>query len=457
MASNMVKDLNAVAASRGLGKLTDLDVYNSVVNGMKLKGTLPEYLNGKDFKPYGDELERDPDEFSDYLQSLTRQFGLIFIKYQLAQNPLNYYRRGVMAAGSDIESIVMDIIPQMPYSPFYKDEHGFAQSPFEQNLQNPVVGVYRQVLDTSTPTTIIDTVDTMYFQNLTQFHNFIYARITALINGAIRDDYETSKLTVTQPIADDIMPIYNINNQISANEPDPEKALTKKVVKGIRLLVKKLPYFSNKFNKQGVTQATSLNDVDIIISADASNSIDIDFYGQMFNPENGAINVHKTEIDQFPDIWEYSKDHVVTAADAPYIKIKSQESTFGTYAIGDTIKQGTLARAGAPDAVKVFDGSKIAAIVLDHDAFQIWDNLPTRLTSVVNVRGRYQNVYLNKKTTYAYIKGLNAIAVTVSDNPDGQLEDNDQGSNSSNGSNGSTGSNDSNGTNSSGSATKSSK
>lgn len=454
MASNMVKDLNAVAQSKGTAKLSDYDVYNSVVNGMKQKGSLPEYLVGKDFKPYGSEIVNDPDEFSDYLQSLTRQFGLIFIKYQIAQNPLNYYRRGVMAAGSDIESIVMDIIPQMPYSPFYKDEHGFAQSPFEQNLQNPVVGVYRQVLDTSTPTTIIDTVDTMYFQNLTQFHNFIYARITSLINGAIRDDYETSKLTVTQPIADNIMPAININNTVSANASDSEKALTKKIVKGIRLLVKKLPYFSNKYNKQGVTQATSLNDVDIIISADESNNIDVDFYGQMFNPENASINVHKTEIDQFPDIWEYNKDHVVTPDDAPYLKIKSQDNTFGTYAIGDTIKKGTLARPGAPDATKVFDGSQLVAIVLDHDAFQIWDNLPTRLTSVVNVRGRYQNIYLNKKTTYAYIKGLNAVAITVSDKADGPIEfdpANDSGS-SDNGS----GSNPSN-SGSSSSSTKSSK
>ncbi len=75
--------------------------------------------------------------------------------------------------------------------------------------------------------------------------------------------------------------------------------------------------------------------------------------------------------------------------------------------------KGTLAKANATDATQSLNGDDLAAVVMDRDALQIWDNFATTLTTVPNPRGRYNNVFLNKMTTFALIEGLNCLAITT--------------------------------------------
>lgn len=225
-------------------------------------------------------------------------------------------------------------------------------------------------------------------------------------------------------------------------------------------------YFTRNYNGAGIAQASVVDDIVIIMNLDYSVDIDMDYLGQLFNAENGQdFNIEKIEVDSFPSVWKYSKDHVVDKTDGieGWLSVKGRlgennwtgpggiveypdGDRYGTWYIDEVVPKGHLAKAGAKDAVQVLDGSTVAAVILDRDALQIWDQLPMRLSLVSNPRGRYQNVLLNKKSLFAYIKGLNAMAITVSDKDDGRIEypaiypDDHQGSNGSNGSNGSDGS-----------------
>ena len=414
MASNLVNAFNSVTH----GKFSDTDIFNNVTSNMNDPRDLPTYKAGSDFTPYGQELMTNPDLFNGYLSTLVAQFGVIFQKVSLAQNPLNMFKKGLMPFGSNLESIVYDTVEQKEYNPFFRDAHGHQQSPFEQNLLNPVADTYNETQDISTAVTIVDTVDTQYFQNLAQFHNYVYGKIASLVNGAVLDEYYHTKLTLSKPIADGKMPVVNVNN--SGN-------WLPNFAKEIKSLAKQMRYFSRDHNGAGVNQATLVQNIVVIVPVKYSVDLDMNYFGQLFNPENARdFNVQYVEVDQFPSIWKYTKDHKITADDAAkgYVAVKDGQyaDSYAKYYIGDTIKAGSLAKPGATDAVEVFNGDNLGAVVLDRDALQIWDQLPTTLTTVSNPRGRYNNVFLNKKALFAYITGLNAEGIYVSDKPDGKLD-----------------------------------
>lgn len=405
-------------SEKGNTNVTDADIYSSVVSGMQDPGDLGTYRAGLDFRPYGSELASNEDLLNGYMGSLVRQYGVIFQKVAMAQNPLNLFKRGIMPLNGKIESMVYDTVDPKIYNPFYKDSHGNPQSPFEQSFNDPIGRTYTEEQDISTPTTIIDSVDTEFFQNLDQFHSYLYNRILALVNGAIIDEFKLTKLTLSEPLADNVMPNYNIKRR--SDPAETSKQIAKKILKTARMM----RYFSRDFNGLGINQASVVDDIVVVMNLNYSVDIDMDYFGQLFNPENGQdFRVERKEIDNFPSVWRYTKDHVVTQEDIDkkYADGKIGGS-YGTWYVGDTIKAGALAKAGAPDAEQVLDGDNVAAVILDRDALQVWDKLPLRLSLVSNPRGRYQNVLLNKKTMFAYVEGLNALAITVSDNEDGKVK-----------------------------------
>lgn len=411
MADSAGKSQMASALSKAGGTdVRDSDIYNAVVDKMSNPADLANYQAGSDFKPYGSELASNSNLVNDYLTTLVKQFGMIFQKVALAQNPLNYFKKGVVPFGGQIESILYDTIEQKAFNPNFRDEKGNERSPFEQNWGRVEGRTYQDVQDISTPVTIFDTIDTQYFMTLQQFHTFIWGKITALVNGAVLDEYRYTKLTLSKPIADQKMPTLFLG----------KNADIKSLAKAIKKTAKKMRYFSRDMNALGINQSTLSNDICVIVNVDKSTDLDMDYFGTLFNPETGKdYNVKYIEIDQFPSIWKYTKDHVVTQDDADkgFVDVRSAKNPYGKWSIGDTLKSGTLAKQGATDASEVLNGDKVDAVVLDRDALQVWDQLPTVLTTQNNARGRYTNVFLNKKTLFNYIMGLNALAIVEDDKP----------------------------------------
>lgn len=409
--SKLAKAVSDLADS----KITDGQIYKNVVSNMSDPQDLPTYKAGSDFTPYGRELISNPDLFNGYLSTLVRQYGVIFQRVSLAQNPLRMFKKGLMPFGGDLESIVYDTVEAKQYNPFFRDSKGHKLSPYEQNLLNPEGRTYSDTQDISMPVTIIDTVDTQFFQNLAQFHTYVWGKIASLVNGAVLDEFYHTKLTLSRPIADNVMPVVNIKSGTDE---------TKKLAKTIKSTAMKMRYFRRDLNGAGINQATLVQNIVVIVPVDRSVDLDMDYFGQLFNPENARdFNIQYVQVDSFPSIWKYSKDHVVTQDDADkgYVDVRQPGNNYGHYYVGDTIKKGTLAKAGATDAVQVFDGSKLAGVVLDRDALQIWDQLPTTLSTISNPRGRYNNVFLNKKALFAYIQGLNATGIYISDKDDGKI------------------------------------
>ena len=392
MTSKLTNTVNRVLGT----DVNDADIFNNVRDGMIQKNPayayqLPKYQAGQSFIPWGQTFNTNPQIFNDYLDSLAVKYGVVFQKAFIAQNPLRFFRRGTMPFGGKIETVVYDTIEPKMYRP---DLLSGEDNVFAQNYGRIVGHTYCQYQDIEAANTIVDTQDTMYFQNITQFNDFVYGKITQLVNGAILDEYRQTKEVLAKSYADGMM-------------TDDSAATPKELAQKILYWAKMLRYFSPDNNADGVTQATLVDDLVVIIPAKYNVQLSTDYFANVFNMEQ-VQNEHikYVEIDSFPDIWEYSADHTVTMDDINGRYVSARE-----YKVGDVIPKGNLARVNAPGAVQVLDGDTMGAVILDRDALQLWDSLPLTLSAIANPKKRYTNIFMNKKTALMFVQSLNSKVI----------------------------------------------
>lgn len=391
MASDLARAVNNATGV----SVTDEQIYNNISKDMQ--EPLPMLERGSSFIPTGQTFTAEPRKFYDYMDTVATKYGLVFIANAVAKNPLIMFKRGQIPYGGKIESIVFDIIAPKTYRP---DLIEGKENPFAVEFGRVLGDTYVENMDIESANTILDTQDTMKFQNLEQFHSFVFGKISALVNGAKLQEFFTTKLTVSKAIADGLVTQKTF-------KADDLRDFQKKLL----YYPRKFQYFSRGYNAGGVAQATTVDNIVVLLPLERSINLDVDFVANAFNAElftNTKVQV--VEIDEFPSIWKYKTDHVVTQADITKGYISERE-----HAIGSTIEAGSLATPEATGATLVLDGSKVGAMILDKDALQLWDNLPLTLSTQANTRKRYTNIFLNQKTSMMFVQNLNSVVLMEED------------------------------------------
>lgn len=354
---------------------------------------LATYQAGDDFNVIGSDLNQNPNKVGEYLNSVAIKYANVFIKSCRASNPLYMFKRGAIPYGGQIETVVYDVIRPKVFRPDLIDGE---ENPFAQNFGRVVGHTFKHYMDLESRNTFLDTIDTMHFQNLTQYHNHIMGKINQLINGIILEEYNQTKMCLAKPLAD---------SMISKSTASNVKELQRQVLYTARLM----RYFRNDMNHDGITQATKVDDIVIVMPLASSMTLDIDFIANAFNAEVFRdVRVRIVEVDRIPDVYEYTTDHVVTQQDITDGKVDKREHPVGT-----TITKGSLAMPGATDAEQKLDGSKVGAIVLDKDALQLWDARKLTLSQISNPAKRYTNVFASQKTMLMFCQSLNSKAIMV--------------------------------------------
>lgn len=260
----------ANAVTRATGKATnDAQLMNLARANMPeaTRAELPQYQKGQSFVPYGQTFEKNPRVFNDYLESAAIKYGKVFIKNALAKNPLNIFKRGLKPYGGKIETWVFDTIEPKMYRP---DLFEGEESPFAQHYGRVEAQTHIEYQDIEATNTVVDTQDTMYFQDATQFNNFLYGKVAALVNGAVLDEYRITKLTLAKSLAD---------GMITTDEAISTKDLQKKIVYWSSML----QYFSRDNNVKGINQATLVDDLVVIIPLKRAVDLDMDYLANVFN------------------------------------------------------------------------------------------------------------------------------------------------------------------------------
>lgn len=384
----------AKTIAEGTGaNVTDESIMRAVGRDIE-EPMLANYASGSDFNVIGQTLNQQPQLVGKYLESVAIKYANVFIKSCRASNPLYMFKRGAIPYGGQVETVVYDVLRPKIFRPDLIDGD---ENPFAQNFGRVVGHTYKHYMDLESVNTFLDTIDTMHFQNLTQYHNHILGKINQLINGIILEEYNQTKMSLAKPLADGMIN----NNGVSHN--------IKELQKKILYTARRMRYFNNDYNHDGITQATKVDDIVIILPLATSMNLDVDFIANTFNAEVFRdVRVRMVEVDNIPDVWEYTTDHVVTEDDITKGYLDARDHPVGT-----TVAAGSLAKANATDAEKKLDGTKVGAIVLDRDALQLWDAQKLVLTQISNPRKRYTNVFANQKTLLMFCQSLNSKALMV--------------------------------------------
>lgn len=388
----------AVTSATGV-PASDADIINAARADMPpaTRDMLPMYEKGKTFEPWGHSFVSNPDVYNDYLNSAAIKYGKVFAKTSVAKNPLTFFKRGTMPFGGKIEAWIHDVIEPKMYRPDLVDG---AENPFAVNFGRVEARTYIQKEDIESRNTFIDTQDTMFLQNATQFNNFLFGKVSALVNGAILNEFSMGKLTLATSL---------VNGKITTETANDVSDLQEKIVLWSTLL----QYFDRGNNSLGINNATLVDDLVAIIPARAAVKLDMKYLANVINAELAGVNIKTLQIDRFPDVWTYDSDHQVTQDDIDKGFINPRE-----YKPGDVIKAGALAQENATGATQKLNGDKVGAIILDRDAYQMWDQLPLTLSTIANPAKRYNNLFINKSTYHAFIEGLNCKAIMLADDFD---------------------------------------
>lgn len=390
MPSNLVNAINT--GLRLPTPLTDIQLFNEVVADAGISMGKGDLQGGQDFAPYGQDFKEHPEHIVSYMNNVAEKYGLVFIKSQLAKNPLSVFKRGKMPYGGKLESIVFDVIKPNHYSLNVPE----GNNPFALNFGRVLGDTYTQWMDLHQWNTIVDTQDNMYFQNAEQFNTFIAGKIFQLVNGFKLEEYKETKEALTKSLANGLITTekYTAGNWAELQE---------KIIEHSQLM----QYFTPKYNAGGITQATMVDDLEVLLPVKSRVHLQMDFIANMFNAElAGTTNVNFINIDGFGDLWLYETDHVVTATDIQNGFVNGHD-----HPEGSTIAKGTLAVPNATDAFKAIDGTKIGAMIMDKDALQLWDDLPLTLSTVDNSGYRTVNIFANQKTAIMFVQNLNSLAI----------------------------------------------
>lgn len=376
---------------------------------MKTAG--PDYVAGKDLIAWGRDFTQDPELLNKTLDNFAVKYAMTFMKYTMATHPLSMFYRGILSLGGKIEGAVFN--PSKPVD-FSMKTIG-VENPWAVKFVEKHADTYTFLFSKKDKATIVDTVDDQYFNDYRTFNDWVYGNIASLVNGMVLAEMQTLQTAILNAIYEGKLTSIDaktgaVITSLKAAVPG-EAPTTTEMATTMKQIEADLQYYTNKYNSLNWQQGTAAEQIWTLVPSVDSVNIDMQLGANMFNADLLYDKyIKRFRVPVWPDLWKYSKDHVVTAEDVTNGFVDGNSQLIGT-----TIPSGSVAAPNATDAVKALDGSAIKPIVLDKDVIQMWDKKRTRLRVLENPYDDYYNVNIRQATYMVIMSALNnAILIDTS-------------------------------------------
>lgn len=328
-------------------------------------------------------------------------------------NPLAEFEGDLITTGDKVEETIIDAAETFTFNPVKAEVNLFKRRPPELKAV-----IHKNKRDVSNQRTIQDTVFTDIFRDVTQLDRYVIQVTESMLAGNEYEKYYTTKKLISDAVASGKVRTIDLGKDGSAD----------KIQKAILSVAKLMVHPSRFFNMGNVGQPQANGQTGINIQADFSKlrmllpvstsvNLNVDFFAQVFHSQAVESGLAIKEIDYFPNIYRYTKNHTVTENDVANGYVSEDE-----YEIGTVIPEGAEAReeayfaANAPgvkssDVEMTFDASRIRAVILDSRALVINPQIPTTLASTPNSLGRYINLILQDKAIYSFSPFMPACVI----------------------------------------------
>lgn len=337
---------------------------------------VPKVSVEKDLLKVGDVLYGYPALANEFISTLVNQIAAIRIKSATFNNPYVDLKKGFLEFGETVEEVFV----QMAKAREFSVEKAEARE-FKRTLPDVRTAFHCINLKIQYPVTIQNEDLRQAFTSFSGVEDLIAKIVDSVYRGAEYDEFLLFK--------------YLLIKGVTHGQLYPVKAgatLTDSAVK-FRGTSNALKFISNKYNEAGVHTNTDISDQYIFMSADFNARYDVNVLASAFNMDKAEFMGRLKLIDD----W----------------------TTFDNERFSQIVENTTMIEEVTDAELAIM--SKVQAILIDREWFQIYDNLSNMTEAYVSA-GLYWNYFYNIWKTVSHSPFSNAI-VFVDDSATTTLPD----------------------------------
>lgn len=296
-----------------------------------------------------------PALMNEFLPALIGRIGRVAVTSRLYNNPLAALKKGILDYGETIEDIFIAMAEPYEYDPDDAEETLYKR--YAPDVKSTFYTInYRKFY----PVTIQEQDLRRAFLSADSLTDFYTKVIEQLYTGAYADEFLATKYMIAKNILDGKMHAEEIT------------ADSKEIAKKIRAVSNKFTFMSTEYNIAGVNTYSDRSKQYILVNADFDAALDVDVLAYAFNMDRADVTARKIVIDSFGAL-DNTRLAKLFKNDPNYTEISA----------------ANLAKL-----------DKVAAVLIDEDFTQIYDNLLT-IRDEKNGKGLYTNYFLHNWKTFA--------------------------------------------------------
>lgn len=415
------------------------------MNGFKNLGvTAPEFVNTirevlpepyrsslpiakagqKDFSKIGDVLKEDDHFASLWHKNAIKMVMKILQRDNKIVNPLSEFEGDLITSGEYIEEMILDIAETFQFDPSAAERRLFERRPPELKA-----AIHNHKRDVSNIRTIQDTLITDIFQSEAGLDRYVIQVTQSMISGNEQEKYYETKALISKAIRNGLVRVIDLGSNVTTRE------LQKSILRHSKRMLHPNRFYNmgnvgqpNNMGRTGISIQADRQELRMLLPVDTAVDLNVDFFAGAFHLDAVESGLAIKEVDVFPSIYEYTKEHTVTEHD-----MANGFFNDFNYKVGDIIPKGAQAKPEAyayaienkqEDVDIVFDASRIQAVILDKRSLIINPMLETTLASQANSLGRYVQIILQDKELFSFSPFMPACVI-MSDDPNFEKEVND--------------------------------
>lgn len=304
---------------------------------------------------------------NEFLEALYNRIGKVILMNQTFNQPWGVFKKGILEYGEVIEQIFVDIAKPMIYNParaeseLYKREIPDVKTMFYViNFKN----FYKQ--------TVQEYSLKQAFLTETGLYDLVASIITAMVNGAIADEFMAMKYVLGRAILDGKLKPVTISTVQRDNYED--------IVSTIKGVSNDWTFPTSDYNSLGITRQVKKEDQYLISTSRFDSVISVSVLAKAFNMSEAEFNGKDILVDGF--------------------------GKFDMKRLGQLLKED-------PNYVPFTDAEiealqAIPAVLVDKDFFVMFDNLYL-MNQKFNEEGLYFNHWLHRWSTVGTCWGANSV------------------------------------------------
>lgn len=349
-----------------------VDILNVIRDNASLayQNSVPEVQRATDIPKVGEVIYGTAAFANEFINALVNRIALVRVQSATFNNPYTILKKGYLDYGESIEEIFVNIAKVFEFSQEKAESRELKQ--YKPEVKAAFHTMNWRVMY---PVSISDEELRMAFLSANGVTELISKIVDAVYTGANYDEYLLFKYMVIKSVTSGGF------KPVAVNASDP-----KNYAKAFRGTSNMLPFMKSEYNAAGVLNTTPRERQVIFMDAQFNADFDVDVLAAAFNMDKADFMGRLFLIDDWTsfdnDRWEVIRQN------------------------SDGIEEVTSAELTLM--------SKVKAIIVDEEWFQVYDNL-TRFAEKFVAAGLRWNYFYHTWKTVSYSPYANAVVFVTND------------------------------------------